>query len=181
MTEYEIVLKNDRVKYYTLFGWFIITINVIAIVYTTYVSNKFQQMKWVLLALGLIVLGSLIYKYSKKHFLGDAKHLPAFCLIIPAWIILGLSWFAALNAFLVPFSVLAARIPIVYLNKENISYPSFRRQDIRWIELTNVILKDGYLTIDFKNNKLIQQLIDETNTLIDEKEFNEFCRQQLNK
>jgi hypothetical protein len=59
-----------------------------------------------------------------------------------------------------------------------IIYPSFPTRIIQWNELNNVILKDGLLTIDFKNNKIIQQLIKHSNA-INEKEFNEFCKQQL--
>ena len=33
----------------------------------------------------------------------------------------------------------------------------------------------------FKNDKLIQQKIAGVSSIIDEKEFNEFCKQQLNK
>ena len=40
----------------------------------------------------------------------------------------------------------------------------------------NVILKDNILTIDFKNNKLIQVEIENN---INEIQFNEFARQQL--
>ena len=43
------------------------------------------------------------------------------------------------------------------------------------------MLKDGLLTIDSKDNKVIQQLIDEEKTKIDEKEFNDFCKDQLRK
>jgi hypothetical protein len=43
------------------------------------------------------------------------------------------------------------------------------------------MIKDGLLTIDFKNNRIIQQQIANISSGIDEKEFNDFCRQQLNK
>jgi hypothetical protein len=33
--------------------------------------------------------------------------------------------------------------------------------------------------MDFKNNKLLQQLIDENSISINEKEFNDFCKEQL--
>jgi hypothetical protein len=52
---------------------------------------------------------------------------------------------------------------------------------VSWDEVNNVILKDGLLTIDFKNNKLFQHIILNSEEDISEKEFNEFCRQQLNK
>jgi len=182
MREYEIFLKNDKVKFYTRFGWFITVINLAAILYVTYHLNKFEEMKLSFIILGVLVSGIFIFKRRlKKVFFGDSEYLPAFIFILPVWMLLGFPWFAALNAFLVFFGVFAGRIPVVYLNQTAIYYPAFPKKSIQWSELANIILKDGYLTIDFKNNKLIQQLVDESNTTIDEKEFNEFCKQQMNK
>jgi hypothetical protein len=44
-----------------------------------------------------------------------------------------------------------------------------------------MIIRDGLLTLDFKNNKLIQALVivQENESALDEKEFNDFCRAQL--
>ena len=44
-----------------------------------------------------------------------------------------------------------------------------------------MVLKDGLLTIDFKNNHLIQKEVDAEVTEQVEKEFNEFAKQQINK
>ena len=43
-------------------------------------------------------------------------------------------------------------------------------------EFSNVILKDELLTLDFKNNRLIQLVVDVNFTPVNEIEFNEFCR-----
>ena len=49
-----------------------------------------------------------------------------------------------------------------------------------WSDTNNVMLKDNVLTIDLKNNKLIQAVIEEGSAgEIDEEEFNEFCRRQM--
>jgi len=50
---------------------------------------------------------------------------------------------------------------------------------IQWAAVANMILKDGLLTIDMKNNRIIQQYIDDAKTKVDQQEFNEFCRQHL--
>jgi hypothetical protein len=71
--------------------------------------------------------------------------------------------------------------PIVSINERQVIYPSFPKKIIDWQDLSNLIIKDGLLTIDFKNNKIIQQQIADISSTIDEKEFNDFCRQQLNK
>lgn len=48
-----------------------------------------------------------------------------------------------------------------------------------WSELTNVVLKGGLLTIDFKTNKLYQKEIQDRVSKELEQEFNDFCQQQL--
>jgi hypothetical protein len=44
----------------------------------------------------------------------------------------------------------------------------------KWNDFNNVVLKDNLLTLDFKNNKVLQ-LETEESTSIDEKVFNTFC------
>jgi len=48
-----------------------------------------------------------------------------------------------------------------------------------WVEIQNVVLKDGLLTIDFKNNHIFQSPVTTKDVQPDEKSFNQFCRQQL--
>lgn len=43
-----------------------------------------------------------------------------------------------------------------------------------WNDFSNIILKDNLLTLDFKNNKVLQLELEE-NTAIDENAFNDFC------
>jgi hypothetical protein len=45
----------------------------------------------------------------------------------------------------------------------------------QWTEFSNVIVKDNLLSLDFKSNKLIQLVIEESQPPVDEKAFYEFC------
>lgn len=58
---------------------------------------------------------------------------------------------------------------------------SFPKKTNTWKEVNNVILKDGLLTIDFKNNQLIQKEVDAEVTEQVEREFNEFATAQIKK
>ena len=55
------------------------------------------------------------------------------------------------------------------------------RQRHDWSAFNNVVLKDGLLTLDFKNNRLMQKEIadDEDEDDADEEEFNTWCRDRL--
>ena len=54
---------------------------------------------------------------------------------------------------------------------------------IRWEELENVLLKDGILTMDFKNNRLFQAETDDEDDEEEyngtEEEFNAYCKARL--
>lgn len=51
-----------------------------------------------------------------------------------------------------------------------------------WSMFNNIVLKDGLLTLDFKDNRLVQREIadDEDEDDADEEEFNAYCRERLN-
>ncbi|WP_207493533.1 hypothetical protein [Aridibaculum aurantiacum] len=67
-------------------------------------------------------------------------------------------------------------------SKEEIAFNSFpKKQTIQWSELNNVVLKDGLITIDHKSNKLVQKEVDEDVLPELEAEFNQYCREQLDK
>jgi len=63
-------------------------------------------------------------------------------------------------------------------NKTGIIINAFFKKHYEWSFINNVILKDGLLTIDYKNNKIFQKEIEEEIAPVLEKEFNEFCRLQ---
>jgi hypothetical protein len=55
------------------------------------------------------------------------------------------------------------------------------RQRHDWSVFNNVVLKDGLLTLDFKNNRLLQKEVadDDEEDDADEEEFNAWCRDRL--
>lgn len=64
-------------------------------------------------------------------------------------------------------------------SKDEIVFNTFPKRRLRWLDVSNVLIKDGIITIDQKNNKLFQKEIDEGVSPQVENEFNEFCRLQL--
>jgi hypothetical protein len=109
---------------------------------------------------------------------------------LPAFLVAGIGF-----ALLEPHSIMA--IPfllLAWLEKQALAAQEigFDEQEIvingiwpkkiPWTELGNVVLKDGLLTLDFKNNKIIQKETDDLGDDEydgDEDEFNYFCSAQL--
>jgi hypothetical protein len=68
---------------------------------------------------------------------------------------------------------------LIIVSESNVILPGLTgHRIIEWSQLTNVIKRDDLLTLDFKNNRLMQvQIINADD--VPENEFNQFCRQQL--
>ncbi len=179
MKTFELILKKEKHISYLRFSWLIIVANIALFVYLSALSgfNNIGPVFYVFLA----IIAIIVTQYSKEQRRNPRLYL-VFLIIILGWINTRTYWWVAILILI--FMVLdriARRELIVRIYANKIIYPSWPSREFEWQELSNVILKDRILTIDFKSDKLIQQFIDEKYTQVDEKEFNEFCRQQLNK
>ena len=140
-------------------------------------------------AIFLLIAGIL----NKKILVSLSKHL-ALLLFEFMLIISGAVYYWSKGASFVAFShaLLAGAIVLLWIyfkrredgekiiiSEANIILPGLAGDRIvEWTQLTNVIKKDDLLTLDFKNNKLLQvQVIN--SDLISEHEFNQFCQEQL--
>lgn len=96
------------------------------------------------------------------------------------WMIKGEYGIAMTLIIVALFGFYTNRKLVVFFSKDKISYPSFITKTYSWDEVSNVILKDDVLTIDLKNNKLLQSTISaESAAVINEDEFNAFCMERL--
>ena len=70
---------------------------------------------------------------------------------------------------------------LIVISESNVILPGLTgHRIVEWSQLANVIKRDDLLTLDFKNNRLMQvQVINADD--VPETEFNQFCRKQLNK
>lgn len=67
----------------------------------------------------------------------------------------------------------------VVFNEESAVFYTFPKKKFIWEEFENVLYKDGILTVDFKNNRIVQeQVIVKTPDFI-VSEFNTFCGSKI--
>lgn len=111
---------------------------------------------------------------------------------IPAWLVqLAAAVFLALAtrsilfpaviavfAFVLEWSYVQPRVSIS--GEQLILVRSYNTRKYRWDELNNVVLKDGLLTLDFTNNKVLQLTI-QNNSGVNDAAFNDFCAGQIKK
>jgi hypothetical protein len=183
MQHFEITLTNRKRKNYFLLAWLFALIVYAFELYLAFNdAYKYAQRSWVVVVFGILLLflitdtGFRLNNWSKREYIGAAYGFIAVPFI--KW---QFYWpVAILFLFMILLSIATRKFCII-ISEKNIIFPSFPPKKIDWSVLNNLILKDDVLTIDFKNNRLIQQPIDDSKTSVNEKEFNDFCQRQLNK
>ncbi len=125
---------------------------------------------------------SLIF-FLVKHFTKKLTSFSpeiSFIILSICWLLLGKILFAAsILCFAVIGFYTYKQFKIIF-SPEKILYPSFPKKTYLWSEVNNVMLKDNVLTIDLKNNKLIQAVVEKgSSDKIDEADFNKFCLEWL--
>jgi len=181
MQQFQITLKNEKTRQYDRIALFIILINLVIFIYLA-ISTGGSQIR-ITSVIGIVLI---IAALSIDYYLNPIKNnegtsyykFVAEFIVSMTWLQLNL-WIAGLCFLLGTLYLISKRPMLVSVLKDKIIYPSFPKKTIAWSELNGVIIKDGLLTMDLKSNKLIQQVVDENKTKLDEKEFNDFCKQQL--
>ncbi len=180
MQQFEITLKNEKLKFYNRISWICIFLHFIFFAYLVFITRDERILKGSLLTLALLAGSFFLLAYNpgkekyKKPYL-----LWIFLILIIGWILIGKYYLAVIPCIFAVLNRIASRKLTVIVSKDAIQYPSFPKKIIPWSNLNNIVLKDGLLTIDMKFNKFIQQAIDETGYSISEREFNEFCKTLL--
>jgi hypothetical protein len=182
--KYEFELKNEKTTTYRLIRRLLVVLNMLALCYLVVMAPKdFTHLLWP----GLSILMSLVYfgfvaaERIYKKPMPELLHRPLFLCSAVAW---GKFEFWLIALALIGFVVLdyfAHRRLLIIVTEDFIQLPVVPRRKIEWSELHQVVLKDGILTVDFKNNKLFQHGISDADLDTSEQEFNRFCKQQISK
>ena len=88
-------------------------------------------------------------------------------------------WLVAVFAFLALLEYQAKRASEIGFADDHIMINKLFKKKISWNEIDNVVLKGGWLTIDFKNNRLMQRQINSGENEATEKEFNEWAERKI--
>lgn len=180
MQDYVFTIPNQKLKTYRLFAWIILVVN--AILFALVIASGPGSVSLSAAVAGIIIpfLGILVAERFLKKQAGPFPIPGAMLVMAAAWLIIHNYMAMICLLLLAGLYIIASRRMQISINDAYITYPSFPPRRMEWHTLDQVILKDGLLTIDLKNNTLIQQAVPEINS-VNEREFNEFCREQLKK
>ena len=171
---YTIVLPDQRVKSYRLVAIIIAILNSAAFAYAA-IAEQGASMAIPLLgtALGLGTLLTLLMRPFRDSYLRPEY---IFCILAILWIISGNVWLGIPLILFAFFGFITRRPMLLGFNDRGVSYPSFPVKHLPWDAIDFIILKDGILTIETLENRVLQFTLDPTtNSGLSETEFNSFC------
>ncbi len=135
----------------------------------------------VVLSVLLLAVYLSIITFNKKVFSTgtDIGNRIAFIFCLIMWLLAGVWWIAVFMLIVSFIEMIANRKMIVTVSEQQIQVPAFPVRSVNWQELNNLVLKDDLLTIDFKNNKIFQQQIIQSDHPVNEEAFNRYCQSKL--
>jgi hypothetical protein len=175
--DYVVLLKRENAGKTDLVSVLLLIFSIISFCYVQVRSgiSGFLTISAIILTLGLLVN---LYSYRKKKEMQFRNWLFAAALF---W--LGMPYFQWLFLAFVLFALLEAqaKYPLeIGFYSGGIVLNSLFKKKFPWASFQSVVLKDGLLTLDFRDNKLIQkEVLDDDEPDAPEDEFNEYCRSKL--
>ena len=174
MQKFEIEIKNEKIKSYKIITLLIVILNSLFFIFLIF---KTSQSKSALISIGFVLFYTVyrfyISKKNKQSFFFDEW---IYFLLMILWVNDNIL-LAITNLVLFLLYTISIQKIIYVFDSSLIKQKNFPWKKYQWNEFSNVIIKDNLLTMDFKNNKLIQgEIITDE---IDETEFDEFAKERL--
>jgi len=180
MQQFTLTLKDNTQKAFNSFFWFLFLFHVIiiSIIILNAADDYHRNIAWgTAFLVTLFSFSFFVFKFRIQIF-----QVVLFLLITGFWIA-QLAWLPAaiLIAIIIFARFVSTKKSIAIISRDHITIvKSLFKKDHHWSAIENIVLKDHLLSIDFKNNHLLQLEITPESYAIDEDSFNQFCRQQLN-
>ena len=185
--QYVVILKRDSERKTDVLSFLLCMVSAVFFLFAA--ASSFLTvtppvpLAWFDAVIGLVLLTGLAVNSISRRA-GHRRVRYRYLLIVAA-----LGWFGSfiLPWLAIPFVLLAfleyqTKRPLeIGFDSDRVVINTLIRRRYDWSAFSNIVLRDGLLTMDFKNNRLLQKevLDDEDEDDADEEEFNEYCRARL--
>jgi len=184
--DYIIVLKKKSFSVIDNISKLMLLMAIAAFLFTVYATlilhstNLQSGLSWYLLVICLIIIGW--WMLCENQFKRGLIPYYRFALMASAfgWFVVPGGMYIAIIYIIALFFEKSMKLtPEIAFDAEEIVFNGLIRKRYSWAVVNNVVLKDGLLTIDLKNNTLIQKEVNEEVSPEIEEEFNAFCKELL--
>jgi NADH:ubiquinone oxidoreductase subunit 6 (subunit J) len=177
--QYVVILKNKQHKYINLIG---LLLGVISILFFLRETLYGQQPVSLAYPIGAVVVTAILIWNILQTSKGKKVYYSR-ALLIAALVWMKMPFFQWLAFVFIVLALLEYQakysMEIGFSDNEIVFNSLFKRR-YQWSQFDNIMLKDGLLTLDFANNRILQREVeDEEEDEADEDEFNAWCSKQL--
>jgi hypothetical protein len=177
--KYVVVLKNLQYRYIDLLGLLLSILSAVAFARELTLSSKVG----VAYLVGLVVVvGLVIYNLVQSRRKRKVYYSRALLIAALVWMKMPyLQWLAFVFIILGLLEYQAKYSVEIGFDDDRVVINYMFKKIYRWDQFNNIVLKDGIITLDFTNNRVLQREIEEDDEEddADEDELNEFCRQRI--
>lgn len=175
--QFEIILKNEKIKSYRTIAFIVLLLNLAIFTLMLFYDAYRYEASSAIILVGIYIFMRLYFikKYQQGNYLDQ----------VLIFVLAG-CWFGLQNYYMMAALAIVGVFYHLALQKIQLLFTPGKviklnapKKDYSWNVFNNVIIKDNILTLDFKNNHLLQVEIEEPKN-INEKEFNLFAQAQLN-
>ena len=179
--DYVVTLTNKNRRYINIINLLICSISLVLFIRGS--INQYQFMRVLIAAtVLLVVFGVFAYRKYKQNP-AQPVYLKIGLLVSGfGWAAMPFMWWLCLPIFALAIMEKIAKHHLeIGFTEQGITINTLFKTYHKWSEFNNIVLKDNLLTLDYKNNKLLQrETIDEEGDA-EEDEFNNYCRLMLTK
>jgi len=179
--QYVVILKKNSEKATDALSFFLCLLSSISFLY--YAVGSERSSSWFLYTTAAILLVGLTINFIARR--AGRTHVRYRYLLLVA----ALGWMASpflpwlcILLILLAFLEYQTKRPLeIGFDNDRVVINSLIRRRYDWSAFSNIILRDGLLTMDFKDNRLFQKEVvdEEDEDDADEDEFNDYCRARL--
>jgi len=175
---YVVVIRNDNRRF---INWTGFLLSILSALLFTFEMVQTERIVLPLFIGVAFILGVILYNIfrarSETHDISYSKALLISAII---WTKMPYGQWLIFVFVSLAFLEYQAKLPLeIGFSSSQVVFNSLIRKRYAWSDISNVLLKDGLLTVDLKNNKLFQKLVDDGENEASEEEFNEWCSRHL--
>lgn len=182
--QFVVILKRDSERTTNALSVFLCIISVVYFLYSVITSMvSAAGLSYFHAALTFVLVAGVLINFFGRRA-GRTKVRYRYLLMVAAlgWFASPLPWLAGIFLILAFLEYQTKRPLEIGFDKDIVVINSLIRRKYDWTAFSNIVLRDGLLTMDFKNNRLFQKEVadeDEDEDDADEKEFNDYCQARL--
>ncbi len=178
MYNYAIQIPNNRIKTYKVVTFIILTLNFLGFGFV-FLQTGATAAVLAIVALVLNAVPWLYYLLNKKHIKPPVIEITLIASAL-LWIYFGNIWMGIFLLLFAVMSFFSNKKTVILFDEAGIVYPSFPVKKYVWIDVEQIVWKDDILTIDLKDNKLLQFYIEKDFAEgFDWMGFNKWCAKKL--